>query len=80
MSSSKSLRTVSQITRELPAFTEASLRRLVFNSEHNGLARAIVRIGRRVYIDRELFEEWVELHRGIPYTAGPSWGSGRHKV
>lgn len=63
---------------QLPAYrgwlTEASVRHLIFaarprlNSKGvalptNGLERAIVKIGRKVLIDRDEFERWVELHR-----------------
>ncbi len=59
----QSLRTVSQLANAFPAFSEPALRRLIFDAEINGLANAIVRIGRRVYVDLALFEEWVERHR-----------------
>ncbi|MCP4656882.1 MAG: DNA-binding protein [bacterium] len=57
------LRTVKQVSRERPAFTEASLRWLIFNAEQNGLNRALVRIGRRLLIDLERFDQWLEEHR-----------------
>ncbi|MBK9130603.1 MAG: hypothetical protein IPM20_03025 [Gammaproteobacteria bacterium] len=44
------------------AFSEGSLRWAIHNAERNGLARsgAIVRIGRRVLIDEELFLRWID--------------------
>lgn len=57
------LRTVKQVARERPAFTVASLRWLIFNAETNGLHYALVRIGRRVLIDLERFDQWIEGHR-----------------
>ena len=60
----KSLRTVAQLAEELPAFTEPALRRLIFNAEENGLAPAIIRVGRKVFIDIEAFDEWLSKHRG----------------
>jgi len=57
-------------------FTEASLRHLIFNARNrlnsknesipgNGLseAGAIIRIGRRVVIDLNAFDIWLETHR-----------------
>ena len=55
------LRTVKQLASELPAFTESSLRWLVFHAQENRLESAIVRPPgtRRVLIDRELFAQWL---------------------
>lgn len=41
---------------------EGSLRWLIFNEATNGLreAEAIVRIGRRVFIDEDRFDAWIE--------------------
>ncbi len=63
--SAESLRTVAQLAEELPAFDEAAIRRLIFNAENIGLAHAIVRIGRRVYIDIDAFNRWLDERRGI---------------
>ena len=42
-------------------FTEAQLRWWIFNRSQNGLSasHAVVRIGRRVYIDVDGFERWI---------------------
>jgi hypothetical protein len=44
-------------------FTEGALRWHVFNATETGLARAIVRVGRRVYIDVDEFERWLGEQR-----------------
>ena len=55
-------------------FTQSVLRHLIFNAEErvgsggtkipgNGLASAIVRIGRKVLIDLDRFDDWIESHR-----------------
>jgi len=55
-------------------FSEASLRHLIFLSEPrvdsrgeeipgNGLNKAIIRLGRRVLIDVEAFDRWLDDHR-----------------
>ncbi len=51
----RTLHTVPQFAKKNPAFTEASIRWLIFNEGSNGLkdAAAIVRIGRRVLIDED---------------------------
>lgn len=54
--------------------TPSALRHLIFNAEDrvssdstiipgNGLAPAILRIGRRVLIDLDAFDAWLETHR-----------------
>lgn len=54
------LRSVSQFASEHP-FTEPQLRWWIFQAAHNGMsdAGAIVRLGRRVYIDADGFERWI---------------------
>ena len=54
------LRTVSQLADLNPAFTEPSLRWLIFNARSNGLDQAITRIGRRVYVDLDKFDRWIK--------------------
>lgn len=48
-------------------FSEASLRWLVFNARSNGLssAGAITRVGRRVYINLEAFERWLDSQQDV---------------
>ena len=56
MSVNRTLKTVSQFSNDNPAFTVPSIRWLIFQEKHNGLASsgAIVRIGRKVLIDEDL--------------------------
>ncbi len=72
------LRTVKQIAEANPAFTEASLRWLIYQSDQNGLDEVLVRVGRRVLFDMEKFNEWLEHRRqvrlyGREGIAGSSW-------
>ncbi len=63
------LLTVGQFSAKHPAFTEQSLRWLIFQAkprqssrgliEPNGLEEAILRIGRKVLIDEARFFDWV---------------------
>ncbi len=57
----RNLKTVAELAAESP-FTEAQLRWWVFTEHNNGLASAgaVVRIGRRVYIDVDAFERWID--------------------
>lgn len=61
------LRTVKQLAATNPAFTEGSLRWLIFNAHSNGLADAVVRIGDsqrpKVLINVPVFNRWLETQR-----------------
>lgn len=58
------LLTVRAFAAKHSAFSESSLRWLIFNAsghlgaDSNGLSDALVRIGRRVFIDEVAFFEW----------------------
>jgi len=64
------LSTVRQFSERHPCFTQGSIRQLIFASQPrktsrgpipgNGLAVAIVRLGRKVLIDEARFFEWLE--------------------
>ena len=72
---SRSLLTVAQFAKKHPAFTQGGLRWLIFNAkprvcslgqvEANGLQDAVVRVGRRVLIDEDLFFNWVGSQQDI---------------
>ena len=55
---------IEQLSQEVPAFTQASIRWLIFRAKENGLEEsgAIIRLGRRVLIDEEKFVDWVRNH------------------
>ena len=57
----RNLQTITSLAAEGP-FSEGQLRWWVFMSASNGLdaANALVRLGRRVYIDLDRFEDWIE--------------------
>ena len=63
---SENLRTIAQIAEQSPAFSEAALRKMILRAPFNGLEPSIVRLGRRVLIDEESFNEWLNRHRGLP--------------
>ncbi len=60
----KSLLTVRQFSERHPAFTQGSLRNLIFNAKTNGLDSALVRIGRKVLIDESAFFAWIDRQNG----------------
>lgn len=55
------LRTIKQLVQENPAFTEGGIRWQLFNAQSNGLSDsgAIVRVGRRIYIDINRYYDWL---------------------
>ena len=57
------LRSVDELVKSNPSFTPGGLRWLIFHAKENGLEVAIVRVGRRVYIDQQAFNGWLENQR-----------------
>ena len=57
-----SLLTVKQFSEQHPAFPEGGLRHRIFFAKENGLSvsGALVRNGRRVLIDEEVFFDWLK--------------------
>ena len=55
--------TVKELVNRSKIFSEATLRWWVFNAESNGLKCALLKVGGRVYIDLDQFEQWLEMHR-----------------
>lgn len=53
------LGTVRQVTQEHPGFTEAAVRGLIHKANRNGLAPYIHRIGRRIMVDLDGFQDWI---------------------
>lgn len=67
----RNLRRVGQFCKENPAFTDASVRWLIFNSATNGLddAGAVMRLDRRVFIDVDRFFDWMNKRAGVDAKA-----------
>ena len=61
---SRNLRSVNQAVEENPWLTHGAVRWLIFNADSNGLESALVRVGNRVFIDVDRFNEWLEERRG----------------
>lgn len=60
------LATVHQTVQRRPFLSEKGLRQLIFRATENGLdeSGAVRRLGRRVLIDLEAFDRWVEESSG----------------
>lgn len=57
----KRLATVKQIPDLYPGvFTQSSIRWLIFNEVQNNFSSCIRRIGKKVLIDLDLFEQWID--------------------
>lgn len=56
----RNLLTVRQFAAKHPAFTEASLRFIIFKAGSNGFKNCIRRIGRKVLLDEAAFFECVD--------------------
>lgn len=57
----RNLQAVTSLVAKGP-FSEGQLRWWIFTSASNGLdaVNAVIRVGRRVYIDLDRFDEWIE--------------------
>lgn len=55
--------TVRQTSEHYPAFTQNSLRWIIFNSKLNGATTFIRKVGRKILIDADGFEKWIDSHR-----------------
>lgn len=54
----RQLKSPAQLAADGP-LTLDQVRWLIFKAEHNGLDSALCRIGRRVYIDVDAFDDWL---------------------
>lgn len=64
ISAVKRLATVKQTSEIYPAFSVPSLRWLIFNGNQNGFQACIRKIGRKVLIDLEQLESWIDSQKG----------------
>ncbi|WP_420429428.1 hypothetical protein [Kordiimonas sp.] len=61
--------TIDQLVMAFPAFGEKTIRWWIYNGARNGFEACLIRIGSRIYIDRERFIMWVEKHRPVADVA-----------
>lgn len=64
LTTQKRLSTVKQTAELYPAFSLSSLRWLIFNKQANGFSMCVRKIGRKVLIDLDQFEAWVDAQQG----------------
>ena len=59
---SKRIATVKNLPSKYPDanITESSIRWWIFNARENGFAKCVVRVGRKILIDLDRFEEWLD--------------------
>lgn len=56
----KRFSSVKEISKAYPnAFSESSIRWLIFNEKSNGFFSCVRRLGRKVLIDLDEFESWI---------------------
>jgi len=57
---------VKQLTKLYPAFSELSLRWVLFNRSNNGADSFVIKVGKRkIVIDVEKFEIWLQQQKKI---------------
>jgi len=61
-STARRLSTVRNLPTHYPdaGFTESSIRWLIFNAHENGFTQCVRRAGRKVLIDLDAFENWMD--------------------
>ena len=52
--------TVSQLAQRYPAFSEGSIRWLIFNGEKNGFNKVVRKLGRKVILNLREFRAFLE--------------------
>lgn len=57
--------TVQQFTKIRNWPPMGGLRWLIFHEHTNGFSRCVIRIGRRVLIDIDEFDAWINSHRSL---------------
>ena len=57
--------TIDQLVTAFPAFGEKTVRWWIYNGKSNGFEACLIRIGSRIYIDRNRFIEWLKSHRHV---------------
>jgi len=53
------VKTIRQLVKEYPIFSESSIRNMLHKNMNN-IQKVVIRIGRRILIDADLFESWIK--------------------
>lgn len=61
----RNLKTVAAFLTERPVFTPGQVRWWIFHAGTNGMRKhgVVVRLGRRVYLDADAFDRWVDAQQ-----------------
>ncbi len=62
----KRLATIKEFCRENTQFREGGIRALIFHSDDNGFRKVLVRVGRKILLDVDAFELWLDQANGRP--------------
>lgn len=63
LNTQKRYMTVRQVAQAYPAMTEGALRWLRSNGSKNGFDSCVLNVGRKLLIDADAFEQWLDGHR-----------------
>jgi hypothetical protein len=77
------LRTVKQLAKEAPFVTESTIRWWIYHANSNGFDAVLIKIGGRVYIDKNAFNKWLEGQNQDPspeLRPASYWEGGQQKV
>lgn len=67
MQTAKRLMTVKNAAEcyKFAGFSQSSFRWLIFNAKQNGFNICLRRLGRKILIDLDQFENWIEANSGV---------------
>jgi hypothetical protein len=57
------LLTIKSFLAKYPVFSEAWLRKMIFNRKNNGFDKVIIQVNRRIIINEEAFFVWLDENR-----------------
>lgn len=58
-----SFASVKELSKLFPSFSEPSIRYLIFNAKQNGLQPCIRKIGKKILINLNDFNHWIDSHK-----------------
>ena len=61
----RNLFTIKQVTEIYPALTVSGLRSAIFHNQNGFEDQCVIRFGRKVMIDADAMDVWLEAFRGV---------------
>lgn len=55
--------TVKQLVNMYPFLNEGGVRSLIFNREKNGFDQCMIKLRKKILIDLEKFDAWIQSHK-----------------